>query len=175
MLTDLGSLDRSILHSLYAGGAPAWAVAAIVVVSFLGSGWMLLASLPALAIPRLRAHVLWLLGALAATSAFVTLFKTLIGRVRPCNALAWAHVVAGAAPTGPSCPSGHAAGSFAFASFLFALDRRFGWVVFPFALAVAASRVALGVHYPSDVLAGAVLGIVVGTAVGGRMRPAKAV
>jgi undecaprenyl-diphosphatase len=33
-----------------------------------------------------------------------------------------------------------------------------GWVLVPFAALVAASRVVLGLHYPSDVLAGAVIG-----------------
>lgn len=169
MLVELSALDHATLRWLYAGAAPGWLVSAVVVVSFLGSGWMLLVTLPALAIRELRGVLLWMLAALTATSAFVTLFKTLIGRVRPCNALAWAHVVSGAAPTGPSCPSGHAAGSFAFAAFLFAIDRRFGIVAFPFAMAVAASRVALAVHYPSDVLAGAILGSIVGTAFGARI------
>jgi undecaprenyl-diphosphatase len=35
------------------------------------------------------------------------------------------------------------------------------WLTVPFTLLVAASRVALGLHYPSDVLAGAALGAIV--------------
>lgn len=36
------------------------------------------------------------------------------------------------------------------------------WVLLPLALTIAASRVVLGLHYPTDVLAGAVLGASLG-------------
>jgi undecaprenyl-diphosphatase len=60
-------------------------------------------------------------------------------------------------------PSGHATVSFAFALPLFVLTRPFlplRWRIFPLviAAAVAFSRPYVGVHYPSDILAGAVLG-----------------
>lgn len=44
-------------------------------------------------------------------------------------------------------------------------NRRFGWAAIPLAVIVAFSRLYLFVHYPSDVLAGAVLGVAVGLAV----------
>jgi membrane-associated phospholipid phosphatase len=57
-----------------------------------------------------------------------------------------------------SMPSAHAANCFALATLAFLFYRRSGWVLFPFATSVAFSRVYNGVHYPSDVLAGAILG-----------------
>jgi undecaprenyl-diphosphatase len=39
-----------------------------------------------------------------------------------------------------------------------------GWILWPFAALIAASRVALGLHFPTDVLAGAVLGVLMGSA-----------
>ena len=57
-----------------------------------------------------------------------------------------------------SFPSAHAANWFALATVAFLFYRRSARFVFPLAAAVAFSRVYNGVHYPSDVTAGAILG-----------------
>ncbi|GFN08463.1 hypothetical protein Smic_70190 [Streptomyces microflavus] len=62
-------------------------------------------------------------------------------------------------PVTTSFPSGHAASAAAFATGVALESKGWGAVVAPVAAAVAASRVYTGVHYPSDVLAGAALGI----------------
>ena len=48
---------------------------------------------------------------------------------------------------------------------LFARSKLLGWVLFPWAVVVSLSRVYMGVHYPGDVLCGALFGLLVGTAV----------
>ncbi|WEH36749.1 phosphatase PAP2 family protein [Streptomyces sp. AM 4-1-1] len=62
-------------------------------------------------------------------------------------------------PITTSFPSGHAASAAAFATGVALESKGWGAAVAPLAVAVAASRVYTGVHYPSDVLAGAALGI----------------
>ncbi|WP_228989166.1 bifunctional phosphatase PAP2/diacylglycerol kinase family protein [Streptomyces sp. DH8] len=62
-------------------------------------------------------------------------------------------------PVTTSFPSGHAASAAAFATGVALESRGWGAVVAPVAAAVAVSRVYTGVHYPSDVLAGAALGV----------------
>ncbi len=57
-----------------------------------------------------------------------------------------------------SMPSSHAANWFAAAMVAFLFYRRSLWLMLPLALSVSFSRVYNGVHYPSDVLAGAILG-----------------
>ncbi len=57
-----------------------------------------------------------------------------------------------------SFPSAHAANCFAMAMLAFLFYRRSAWFMVPLAAAVSFSRVYNGVHYPSDVCAGAILG-----------------
>ena len=68
------------------------------------------------------------------------------------------------APTTYSFPSGHATVSFACATVLALAVPRLAWWLFGLAALVAFSRVYVGVHYPGDVLAGAVLGVALATA-----------
>jgi undecaprenyl-diphosphatase len=59
----------------------------------------------------------------------------------------------------PGFPSDHATGAFAIAFALVLRDRVIGIVALVLALLLSFGRVALGAHYPSDVFAGAVLGL----------------
>jgi undecaprenyl-diphosphatase len=61
-----------------------------------------------------------------------------------------------------SFPSGHTTNNFALAVVFAWFFRRFGWLYFIVAALVAWSRVYVGDHYPSDVLAAAAIGTIVG-------------
>jgi decaprenylphosphoryl-5-phosphoribose phosphatase len=67
----------------------------------------------------------------------------------------------GGAPSSLSFPSAHATASFAVATAMTRVDP-LGALAFALAFALALGRPYLGMHYPSDVLAGVVLGVVVG-------------
>jgi undecaprenyl-diphosphatase len=62
-------------------------------------------------------------------------------------------------PRSTSFPSGHSATAFAFAAGVSLESPRLAPALVPLAATVAFSRVRTGVHYPSDVLAGAAIGI----------------
>ena len=102
-----------------------------------------------------------LLAGLAISYYSFTAIKLLISRLRPFMELENVHVLA--SPDGYSFPSGHATMIFMTA---FLLTGRFKmWYVFySVAALVALSRVYLGVHYPSDIIAGAILGTLIGFA-----------
>lgn len=94
-----------------------------------------------------------------------SLIRPEVARLRPCspdNPLSAAVMtVNGYAPGSFSFPSCHAANTFALAMFLtLTLRRRWlGWLMFVWAAVVSLSRLYLGVHYPSDLLAGAAIGM----------------
>jgi undecaprenyl-diphosphatase len=167
----LESTDLWLLRAIYAGESSSPWVGFILLLTFLGSGWMLLGLVPMLFVPMMRARAGVLLLTLVLTSGVVASAKALAGRVRPCHALGWVRDLPIELPTDPSFPSGHAAGSFAFAAFIFAFHRRAGVALAGLAAAIALSRVALGVHYPSDIAAGALVGAMLGWA-GARASPA---
>jgi membrane-associated phospholipid phosphatase len=70
----------------------------------------------------------------------------------------------GGAPSSLSFPSAHAMSSFAVATAMFRVDPATS-AAFLVAIALSLGRPYLGMHYPSDVLAGALLGIVLGLVV----------
>jgi len=78
-------------------------------------------------------------------------------RARPCNADA--RIRAWVAPLDEfSFPSGHTLHAVAFSLVAIAHYPALAWVLLPFTASIAASRVVLGVHYPSDVLAATAIG-----------------
>jgi len=86
-----------------------------------------------------------------------TLVKDIFHRLRPCNALSDAITPLGCTGTF-SFPSNHAVNNFAAAFFFYKLFPKLKWVLFITASLIAMSRVYLGLHYPSDIFGGAVIG-----------------
>lgn len=87
--------------------------------------------------------------------------KPLVDRIRPYNVIEDI-VVLTRLPSDPSFPSGHSAASFAAAWALFRAQKKpLGIPALVLAGLIALSRLYVGVHYPTDVLCGALIGIIV--------------
>ncbi len=168
------AVTRSVSH------LPRWVVSVFDEITDYGkSGWflwplgilfLLLAALPPVLTPfsqRVLASIMvrvgFLFTAIAVPSLFVTIVKRMIGRARPYvggsldpllfDPFAWVPAYAG-------MPSGHATTAFAVMVAFGTLWPRARTVLLLYALLIIISRVVLVAHYPSDVLAGALVGIV---------------
>lgn len=112
--------------------------------------------------------VIYLLGIIAAIyltdQTCASVIRPAVERLRPSNlenALSeMAYIVNGYRGGSYGFPSCHAANSFALASIiaLIVRHRRFTWFIFGWAIINSYSRLYLGVHYPGDLIVGAIIG-----------------
>lgn len=165
MIEALTSTDLNILLLIQQYIRTPWLTPVVVFLTSLGNAgmiWILISAL--LLIPK-KTRKAGFISFLALTaSLFINnlLLKNLIRRVRPydvCSTL----LPLVAKPLDFSFPSGHTGSSFASACVLYRyLPKKAGIAALLLALLIGLSRLYVGVHYPGDVLAGVVTGILSG-------------
>ena len=133
-------------------------------ITLLGNGgaiWIL-AAVVLLATKKYRKFGAFLLAGLALGVLVGNLtLKPLIARPRPCWLDESVQLLI-ANPTDYSFPSGHTLSSVIGATVLTKANRKFGLAAIPLAALIAFSRLYLYVHFPTDILAAAVLGVGIG-------------
>lgn len=155
-------MDVSLFTLINAGHRP-WLDDVMLLASALGRAgfvWLVIAAIAAVFPARRMAA--WRLVLVLITSYLVVdvLIKPVVNRPRPYEVIAEARLI-DQRPTTASFPSGHAARAFAgalAASRVFPAGQIVWW---PLAVAIGISRIYVGAHWPSDVLAGALLGLAV--------------
>ena len=134
------------------------------VITSVGNGgiiWILIA-LIFIAVKKYRIAGISMLAALLINLLISNvILKQLIARVRPCDINTAVELLI-PRPTDYSFPSGHTSSSFAAAIIIFCRNKRIGIFALVLASVLAFSRLYLYVHYPSDVIAGIIIGITAG-------------
>jgi undecaprenyl-diphosphatase len=164
-------VDQEVLRAVFGGDTRSFLTYAMIVLTAIGSGWTSLLLVPLFLVRRARRFAVVLAGVIVVQAVSVDLVKLLVGRLRPWVVLGLHSIIE--LPKGPSFPSGHASGSFCVATYLVVLlfararQKRASAAaasagLYALAAGISFSRVYLGAHWPTDVLAGAAFGAACG-------------
>ena len=164
MTEAIQSMDFSILHAIQQNmrcDLLDFLMPKISIIASAGIIWIALAVVLLLIKKHRVCGLKMLAGLLSSLLIGNGLLKNVIARPRP----SWLDptvILLVANPRDFSFPSGHTLSSFISATILFRHDKRFGIPAFVLATIIAFSRLYLYVHFPTDVIAGALLGILIG-------------
>ncbi|MBL7159999.1 MAG: phosphatase PAP2 family protein [Candidatus Aenigmarchaeota archaeon] len=124
-------------------------------ITYFGSIFFVTLLIIALYAKKEKKSALYLLGGFMLNAVLVLSLKSMISRARPHEAMGARVIAVG---NRESFPSGHTTNAFMTASVLSNFYPKFKYPFYILAVLVGISRIYLGVHYPLDVLAGAILG-----------------
>ncbi len=166
MIQSLLSEDRSLYNLVFFGPHPQWLNTFMVFIT-VPENFGLAAVVAALFLlttcgnrgRRLVVSLLCGVGVSDPLSSFG--IKSLVARPRPCHGIVSDHLLKGCSDSF-SFPSSHAVNIFCAATILSRIYPKAMIPAYVFAAMVGYSRVYIGVHYPFDVLGGAVIGIAIG-------------
>jgi undecaprenyl-diphosphatase len=165
LLVSVNAADLRLSHRLRAWAPPRWFQVSMVAATRFGDGPGWLAVALGLLASGAHGRAAVASGAVAALVASLTFMalKRRFRRRRPCD-IAPQPVFRVRPPDAFSFPSGHTMNAFAIATVLAMRFPALSPVLLPMAVCVGASRVVLGLHFASDVWAGAALGALIGGA-----------
>jgi undecaprenyl-diphosphatase len=160
----LSAPDYLLMHKVNNWPAPRWVRWWMIAATRGGDGWFWALCGVILIASHDAARFAALIASSLATAVGIVIFRTVkkaVGRKRPCHIAThcWATLLP---PDQFSFPSGHTITAFAIAIPLGLFYPGIFAVMLFFAFSIAVSRILLGMHFLSDVLAGAILGVGLG-------------
>ena len=165
LLAYVSQSDQALAGRVHALCPPRWLRLWMLWATRLGDGWLWYALAAALAAGGSRYQRVLAAGLLAAglASATFSMTKRRVRRPRPCDRAPHPAFLQVRPPDRYSFPSGHSINAFAIGTVL-VLSLPPLWAPLSLvAISIAASRVVMGLHYLSDVVVGALLGVLIGT------------
>lgn len=163
MLESIQIIDFLILDWIQSNLRGGWLDRLMPKITFLGEAgllWIVIAVAFLLWKPRRRCGVKMTIGLVFCLVIGLLVLKNVVARPRPC----WINTdieMLVEVPLDYSFPSGHTMSSITSALLIFFEDKRIGIPALVMAVLISISRLHLYVHFPSDVLAGAILGAAV--------------
>jgi undecaprenyl-diphosphatase len=154
--------ERSVALWMHGAATRNWVVRTLDTVSRVGDGWFwyaIIVCLPWAGGAVGTSAAVRMIGVGAVNLVLYRIIKRWIARPRPYRTCPGIRACSRTLDEF-SFPSGHTLHSVAFSLILTAYYPMFALFVWPFSLLVAVSRIVLGLHYPSDVIVGALIGAV---------------
>lgn len=158
------NLDWIILNKIQGAMSSGFMDMIMPKITLLGSAgiiWIIIGVALLISKKHRRIGFLVLIGLLLELIIGNGILKNLVARPRPC----WLNhdfKLLVTMPKDYSFPSGHTFASVIATTILVLYRKEWGWFLLPLTVVIAFSRLYLYVHFPSDVLAGAVLGVIIG-------------
>ena len=152
--------ERLVVLWMHGASTRSWVVSVLAAVSRIGDGWLwygIVVCLPWAGGPVGTSASIRMFGVGLVDIVIYKIVKRWIARPRPFRTCAGIRECARTLDEF-SFPSGHTLHSVACSLILTAYYPTFALFVWPFTVLVAVSRVILGLHYPSDVIVGALIG-----------------
>jgi undecaprenyl-diphosphatase len=154
--------ERTVALWMHGAATRAWVVRLLGVVSRVGDGWIwyaVVVCLPWAGGPNGPSVSVRMIGVGIVNLIIYTIVKRWIARPRPFRTCPGIREC-GRSLDEFSFPSGHTLHSVACSLILTVYYPVLGFIVWPLTLLIAVSRVVLGLHYPSDVIVGALIGAI---------------
>ena len=154
--------EFSILYLIQSLRTPAFDQVVLFITSLANYVWIILIIWLLLNKPTRKLGVILAVAMILQYLVNGGVLKHLFARVRPCNLDSTVELLV-KRPKGFSFPSGHSAAAFSAVGVLYgARIKTLFWPVLALAVLIALSRLYLYVHFPTDVLAGALCGFLIG-------------